>query len=90
MSENEIAEVIVEAAFRVHRELGPGLLENAYLHCLAFEAAELGSKCEMQVPLPLQYRSVKLDAGYRLDLWVERKVIVEVKAVDALHPVHSA
>lgn len=90
MSENEIAEGLVEAAFRVHRELGPGLLENAYLHCLAFEAGELGFTCEMQVPLPLQYRSVKLDAGYRLDLWVERKVIVEVKAVDALHPVHSA
>ena len=68
MSENEIAEGLVEAAFRVHRELGPGLLENAYLHCLAFEAGELGFTCEMQVPLPLQYRSVKLDAGYRLDL----------------------
>lgn len=90
MKENEIAEGIVEAAFRVHRELGPGLLENAYLHCLAFEMADLGLKCEIQVPLPLTYRTVKLDAGYRLDLWVERSVIVEVKAVEALHPIHSA
>jgi GxxExxY protein len=90
MTENEIAEVVVEAAFRVHRELGPGLLENAYLHCLAFEIAELGVQSEMQVPLPLVYRDVKLDAGYRLDLWVDRKIIVEVKAVDMLHPVHSA
>ena len=90
MTENEIAEVVVEAAFRVHRELGPGLLENAYLHCLAFEIAELGVQSEMQVPLPLVYREVKLDAGYRLDLWVDRKLIVEVKAVDMLHPVHSA
>jgi GxxExxY protein len=90
MTENEIAEVVVEAAFRVHRELGPGLLENAYLHCLAFEIAELGVQSEMQVLLPLVYRDVKLDAGYRLDLWVDRKLIVEVKAVDMLHPVHSA
>jgi GxxExxY protein len=70
--------------------LGPGLLENPYLHCLAFEVAELGVQSEMQVPLPLVYRAVKLDAGYRLDLWVDRKLIVEVKAVDVLHPVHSA
>lgn len=90
MTENEIAEIVVEAAFRVHRELGPGLLENAYLHCLAFEIAELGVQSEVQVPLPLVYRTVKLDAGYRLDLWVDRKLIVEVKAVDMLHPVHSA
>jgi GxxExxY protein len=90
MNENEIAEIVVESAFRVHRELGPGLLENAYLHCLAFEVAELGVQSEMQVPLPLVYRAVKLDAGYRLDLWVDRKLIVEVKAVDVLHPVHSA
>lgn len=90
MDANQIAELVVEAAFRVHRELGPGLLENAYAHCLAFEIAELGLNCRMQVALPLKYRSVYLDAGYRLDLWVERKLIVEVKAVEALHPIHSA
>jgi len=55
-----------------------------------FEIAELGLSCQMQVALPLKYRSVHLDAGYRLDLWVERKLIVEVKAVEALHPIHSA
>ena len=90
MHENEIAEGIVEGAFRVHRWFGPGLLENAYEACLAYELIDMGLKVEQQVPLPLVYREVRLDAGYRLDLWVERKVIVEVKAVDELHPVHTA
>ena len=90
MHENEIAKGIVEAAFRVHRWFGPGLLESAYGACLTLELADMGFKVEQQVPLPLEYRDVRLDAGYRLDLWVDRKVIVEVKAVDELHPVHLA
>ena len=90
MQENQIAEGIVEAAFRVHRWFGPGLLENAYEVCLAHESREMGFQVEQQVALPLVYREVRLDAGYRLDLWVEKKVIVEVKAVDELHPVHIA
>ena len=90
MHENQIAESIVEAAFRVHRWFGPGLLESAYEACLAFELVELGFGVERQVSLPLVYREVRLDVGYKLDLWVEREVIVEVKAVEELHPVHLA
>ena len=90
MHENAIADGIVDAAFRVHRHLGPGLLESAYEACLAYELLDMGFKVEKQVALPLIYREVKLDAGYRLDLWVERKVIIEVKAVEEIHPVHMA
>jgi GxxExxY protein len=74
----------------VHRELGPGLLESSYQHCLAFELAERGLTVETEVVLPLTFKGVKLDAGYRLDIWVERKLILEVKSVEALHPIHTA
>ena len=90
MHENQIADGIVDAAFRVHRHFGPGLLESAYEACLAHELLSMGFNVEKQVALPLVYQDVKLDAGYRLDLWVERLVIIEVKAVDELHPVHMA
>lgn len=90
MHENQIAKGIVDAAFSVHRWFGPGLLESAYEACLAHELADMGFKVEQQVPLPIKYRNVRLDVGYRLDLWVDRKVIVEVKAVDKLHPIHLA
>lgn len=74
----------------VHRELGPGLLESSYEHCLVFELAERGLQVEQQVALPLHYKGVQLEAGYRLDIWVARKLIIEVKAVGDLHPVHWA
>ena len=90
MRENEIADGIVDAAFRVHRFFGPGLLESAYKACLAHELLSMGFKVEKQVSLPLVYHDVKLDAGYRLDLWIERTVIIEVKAVEELHPIHMA
>lgn len=90
MHENQIADGIVDAAFKVHRHFGPGLLESAYEACLAHELISMGFRIERQVALPLVYQDVKLDAGYRLDLWVERKVIIEVKAVDELLPVHIA
>ena len=90
MHENQIADGIVDAAFRVHRHFGPGLLESAYEACLAHELLSMGFNVEKQVALPLVYQDVKFDAGYRLDLWVERLVIIEVKAVDELHPVHMA
>jgi GxxExxY protein len=90
MNDEELAAAAVEAAFRVHRELGPGLLENAYTHCMFHELREMQVEALIQHPLPLVYKNVRLDAGYRLDLWLERKVIVELKAVDALHPIHSA
>ena len=90
MRENELADGIVDAAFHVHRFFGPGLLESAYEACLAHELLSMGFSVEKQVALPLVYRDVKLDAGYRLDLWVERTVIIEVKAVEELHPIHMA
>lgn len=90
MHENQIADGIVDAAFKVHRHFGPGLLESAYEACLAHELMSMGFQVEREVALPLAYQDVKLDAGYRLDLWVARKVIIEVKAVDELHPVQMA
>lgn len=87
---NRITENIIGAAIEVHREIGPGLLESAYEACLAFELGERKLKVARQVPLPLVYKDVKLDCGYRLDLLVDDLVIVELKAVDVLHDVHKA
>ena len=81
---NEVTEAIIGAAIAVHRELGPGLLESAYEACLEHELIQRGVPVARQVPLPLVYRDVKLDCGYRLDLLVDDEVIVEVKAVDGL------
>jgi GxxExxY protein len=85
-----ITEKIIGSAIRVHRELGPGLLESAYEVCLCHELSLDGLKIERQKPIPIFYRGIKLDAGYRLDLMVENEVIVEIKAVSALLPVHEA
>ncbi|MBU1908927.1 MAG: GxxExxY protein, partial [Verrucomicrobia bacterium] len=87
---NRITEGIIGAAMEVHRALGPGLLESAYEACLAFELAQRGLKVEQQKPPPVVYREVKLDCGYRLDLFVEEKVIVEIKVVEQLMPIHQA
>ena len=81
---------IIGAAIAVHRALWPGLLESAYEACLAFELTERGLKVEQQKPLPAVYREVKVDCGYRLDLLVEDSVIVELKSVDQLAPIHDA
>jgi GxxExxY protein len=90
MTENEIATIAVDAMIEVHRELGPGLLETSYQHCLVFELGSRGLQVEVEVALPLHFKGVKLDAGYRIDIWIERKVIIEVKSVEALHPIHTA
>jgi len=90
MTENEISEKIIGCAIEVHKSLGPGLLESAYLECLYYEIQKAGLFVEKQKPLPLVYKEVKLDAGYRLDLIVESKVIIEVKSVEALNDVHTA
>lgn len=87
---NDITEAVIGAAMAVHRELGPGMLESAYEACLAYELIQRGFKIERQKELPLKYRDIRLECGYRLDLFVEDSVIVEVKALDALHPVHEA
>ena len=90
MHENEISEKIIGCAMRVHSKLGPGLLESAYEACLAYELSKAGLRFERQKPLPLVYEEVKLDVGYRLDLLVEGKVIVDPKSVDGLAPIHVA
>lgn len=88
--ENELSRLILDAAFRVHSAVGPGLLESAYEACLAYELRAQGLKVLTQVPLPVIYREVKLDVGYRLDLLVEDLVVVEVKSVDAPAAIHHA
>jgi GxxExxY protein len=87
---NRITQGIIGAAIEVHKHLGPGLLESAYEACTAFELIERGLQVEQQKPLPLLYKKVRLDCGYRLDIMVEEKVIVEIKAVDKLLPIHEA
>jgi GxxExxY protein len=87
---NGITKNIIGAAIQIHRALGPGLLESAYEYCLAYELEKRGLRVEHQKPLPLIYEEVKLDCGYRIDLLVEGSVVVEVKSVDALAPVHAA
>lgn len=87
---DQITDSIIGAAIEVHRALGPGLLESAYEACLAFEIAERRLKIEQQKPLPVIYREVKLDCGYRLDILVENAVVVEIKVVDRLAPIHKA
>jgi len=87
---DSITRRIIGAAIEVHRRLGPGLLESAYESCLAFELRQMNLKVETQKPLPVVYRDVKLDCGYRLDLVVEDAVVVEIKAVDQLAPIHDA
>jgi len=90
MTENEVSEKIIGCAIEVHKSLGPGLLESAYLECLFYELQSIGLKVEKQRALPLVYKEIKLDAGYRLDLIVEDKVIIEIKSVEALNDVHVA
>src|SRR5271157_6414029 len=87
---NGITEKIIGSAIQVHRVLGPGLLESAYEACLAFELGRQGLNLEQQKPLPVVYDGVKLECGYRIDLLVERSVVVEIKSVDALAPIHEA
>lgn len=85
-----IASRIVDSAIRVHSALGPGLLESAYEACLAYELHQEGLPIERQKSLPLYYRGICLEVGYRIDLLVGDSIIVELKAVDSLHPVHYA
>ncbi|WP_394369689.1 GxxExxY protein [Algoriphagus lutimaris] len=86
----EIFKSVLDACFKVHKTLGPGLLESAYEVCLIYELQKMGLKARSQVALPVMYENIKLDAGYRIDLLVEGLVIVELKAVDELNPIHMA
>jgi GxxExxY protein len=87
---NFITDKIIGCAIEVHKTLGPGLLESAYEECLCFELSQAGLHFERQVDLPVVYKRVKLDCGYRMDLVVEDSVIVEIKAIDSILPVHEA
>jgi len=87
---NDISYKIIGCAYTVHSELGPGLLESTYETCLEYELLERGLKVERQKSLPVIYKDVKLTAGYRIDLLVENKVIVEIKSCEAVAPIHEA
>lgn len=90
MEINELTETIIGAAIEVHRALGPGLLESAYEECLCRELRLRDVPFERQRPLPIEYKGAKLDCGYRLDVLVAGRVVVEIKAVAALEPIHEA
>jgi GxxExxY protein len=90
MKINEITQKIIGCAIEVHRNLGPGLLESAYEECLAFELEKAGLNIKRQVPTPVVYKDVKLDCGYRIDMLIENLVVIELKVVDEINPVHEA
>lgn len=90
MTENELSKIVVNCAFKVYKSLGPGLLESAYEECLFYELNKIGLKIEKQKALPLVYEEVKLEIGYRIDLIIENKLIVEIKSVETLNDVHFA
>lgn len=90
MERNEITGEIVDAAMKVHSALGPGLLESAYAACLRHELIKRGLKVYSEVPVPVTYDGIKLEAGYKIDLLVENTVIVELKAIESLAPIHQA
>ena len=90
MNEEEIAKIVIGCAIDVHRALGPGLLESAYQQCLYYKIEQKGLKVEKEKALPLIFEEVKLDCGYRIDLLVENKLIIEIKSVEALNDIHLA
>jgi GxxExxY protein len=87
---DRLTEKVIGLAIEVHRHLGPGLLESAYEECLCLELQEAGLSFRRQVPLPITYKSIRLDCGYRLDLLIEDQLILELKAVEGLLPIHEA
>jgi len=90
MTINELTDTIIGAAIEVHRRLGPGLLESTYEACLAFELADRGLLIERQKELPVRYKAVRVDCGYRVDLLVDERVVVEVKSAQNLDAIHHA
>lgn len=88
--ENKITESVIGAAIEVHRHLGPGLLESAYEHCFCYELTQRGHRVVRQLELPVRYKDVLLDCGYRVDLVVDDLVLIELKTVDAIIPIHEA
>lgn len=90
MTENEIAKIAVNYAYKVHKTLGPGLMESVYQKCLVYELTKSGLKIETEKTLAVIYGDIIIESGYRLDIWIENKVIIELKAVEFLNDVHLA
>lgn len=90
MNENEIANKVIGIAIEVHKTLGPGLLESAYKECLYYKIKQAGLFVEKEKPMPLIFEDVKLDCGYKIDILIENKLVVELKAVDSLNDIHLA
>ncbi|MES2779880.1 MAG: GxxExxY protein [Bacteroidota bacterium] len=90
LTENELAALTLDAAFKVHRGLGPGLLESAYKECLFYELNKTGLSVQKEVPLPLVYEEVKLECGYRADIMIQNRFVIELKSVEALNDIHLA
>lgn len=90
MTENELSYQIIGCALDIHKTIGPGLLESAYENALAYDLKNLGFNVKQQVPMPFIYKEVKQDVGYRLDLLIDNKVIIEIKSIETLAPVHYA
>lgn len=90
MTENEISYKIIGAAIEIHKNIGPGLLESAYENALAFDLIEMGFDVKQQVPMPFIYKDIQLEVGYRIDLTVSNKVLIEIKSVENMAPVHFA
>jgi GxxExxY protein len=90
MTENELSKIVFDAGLKIHRALGPGLLESVYEECLYYELCKQNLFVEKQKPMPVIYQEVKLDIGYRIDLMVERKLIIEVKSIETLNDIHTA
>ncbi len=89
MDENQLSKIIVDCCYRIHKTLGPGLLESVYVEILIYELKKLGLKCEKEVGIPIHYEDIKLDLGFRADLIVEHRVIIELKSVEKVLPVHK-
>jgi GxxExxY protein len=90
MTENQLSNIIIGCAIEVHKQLGPGLLESAYQECLLYELKQKGLKVKKEKPVPIVYKEVKLDHGYRIDILVEEKVVIELKTVECFTDVHLA
>jgi len=90
LNENELSNIILGCAIEVHKQLGPGLLESAYQECLYYELLKAGLQVQKEKPMPIIYKEVKLDHGYRIDLLVNNKVVIEIKTVEAFTDVHTA
>ncbi len=90
MTENELSKIVFDAGLKVHKNLGPGLLESAYETCLYYELSKYNLKIEKQKAQPLVYEDIKLDAGYRIDLLIENKLVIEIKSVEAINDLHLA